>query len=216
MKPYKTILNESEAELSIQKSRFIGYALPVENEQEAVQFIEKIKKKHYNATHNVPVYLIGEDMMVQRYSDDGEPSGTAGIPILEMLKKEGITNICIVVTRYFGGIKLGTGGLVRAYTDSAKAVLESAQVVRKAVFRKLDVTIPYHLHGKVQNAILGREDVYICNTDYSDYVKIEMYVLEGLQEAVVELLVDLTSNQALCQVDEMEYLTEADGKLLEI
>ncbi len=216
MKPYKTILNESEAELSIQKSRFIGYALPVENEQEAVQFIEKIKKKHYNATHNVPVYLIGEDMMVQRYSDDGEPSGTAGIPILEMLKKEGITNICIVVTRYFGGIKLGTGGLVRAYTDSAKAVLESAQVVRKAVFRKLGVTIPYHLHGKVQNAILGREDVYICNTDYSDYVKIEMYVLEGLQEAVVELLVDLTSNQALCQVDEMEYLTEADGKLLEI
>ncbi|GKT37685.1 Impact family like protein, partial [Aduncisulcus paluster] len=148
---YKTIFDYGEAEDIINKSRFIGYAKPVETEEEAVAFVEEIKKKHKDATHNVPVYLVGEKFEIQRYSDDGEPSGTAGVPVLSMLKNEGITNLALVITRYFGGIKLGTGGLVRAYTHAAKIAVEAARVVEKKVYRELHVVLDYTLHGKFQN-----------------------------------------------------------------
>ncbi len=214
MKPYKTILNESEIEISIQKSKFIGYAMPVENEDEANLFIERIKKKHYNATHNVPVYLLGDDMSTQRYSDDGEPSGTAGVPVLEMLKREGITNLCIVVTRYFGGIKLGTGGLVRAYTEAAQKVIEQAKIVDKAVYRKIELTLAYHMHGKIQNALMLMDHVVLEDTQFSDQVTMSLYVVEGEQENLSEKLIDLTSNQIEINILNSKYLTLYEGKLV--
>ncbi len=123
LKEYKTLLAYGEGEITIEKSKFIGYATPIKSEEEAIAFIENIRTKHWNATHNVPAYIVGENNEIQRYSDDREPSGTAGIPILEVIKKEDLRNVAVVVTRYFGGIKLGTGGLVRAYTKGANGYL---------------------------------------------------------------------------------------------
>ena len=128
MKLYKTVAKEATAEQIIEKSRFITYVKPVSTKEEADEFIAAIKKKHKDATHNVPAMVLGEKFQVQWASDDGEPQGTSGAPIVQMLVQEGITNVVIVVTRYFGGIKLGTGGLVRAYTGSAKLGLEAAGI----------------------------------------------------------------------------------------
>ncbi|GAU79197.1 YigZ family protein [Fusibacter sp. 3D3] len=214
MKPYKTILEASEIEINIQKSKFIGHAMPIESEADATIFIERIKKKHYNATHNVPVYLLGDDMSTQRYSDDGEPSGTAGIPVLEMLKKEGITNLCVVITRYFGGIKLGTGGLVRAYTEAAQKVIEQAKIVDKAVYREVELIIAYHLHGKIQNALLLMENVVLKDTQFSDHVVLSIYVIEGEQDLLTEKLIDLTSNNIEVKILESGYLTLYNGELI--
>ena len=129
---YKTLAKAGSDEIIIEKSRFIGYCAPVSSEEEALEFIEKIKKKHYDATHNVFAYVVGLDNNIQRYNDDGEPSGTAGVPILEVIKKEDLRNVVIVVTRYFGGIKLGTGGLIRAYTKGAKIALDAGIIIKKA------------------------------------------------------------------------------------
>ena len=128
---YKTLAKAGSDEIIIEKSRFIGYCAPVSSEEEALEFIEKIKKKHYDATHNVFAYVVGLDNNIQRYNDDGEPSGTAGVPILEVIKKEDLRNVVIVVTRYFGGIKLGTGGLIRAYTKGAKIALDAGIIIKK-------------------------------------------------------------------------------------
>lgn len=125
---YKTIKKEASAEQIIDKSRFITYIKPVETREEADDFIKEIKAMHKNATHNVPAMVIGDKFQIQWASDDGEPQGTSGAPIVQMLTNEGITNVAVVVTRYFGGIKLGTGGLVRAYTSSAKLGLEAAGI----------------------------------------------------------------------------------------
>jgi uncharacterized YigZ family protein len=180
-------------ERTIEKSRFIGYVCPISMEDEAVAFIEKIKKKHWDATHNVPVYVLGDNYHIQKYSDDGEPSGTAGVPILEMLKKEGITNVCIVITRYFGGIKLGTGGLVRAYTQSAKDALEAGIVVDKQVNTILCVAFDYHHHGKVQNALIHDEDVIINASRFSDIIEMDLYVKPEKEQEICTQLIELTS-----------------------
>lgn len=213
MKSYKTVFAYGEDELSINKSRFIGYATPVESEEEAVSFIEKIRKKHCNSTHNVPVYIIGEDMRLQRYSDDGEPSGTAGVPVLEMLKKEGITNICIVMTRYFGGVKLGTGGLVRAYTQTAKVALDAAVVVEKSVYTVIKCEMDYHLHGKIRNHLMERPDIIIGETVYTDKVIVTLYIPPDSLEDTRSDLVEWTSDQVKIEIHEELYLTTKDGKL---
>lgn len=214
MKDHLTILNDSEAELDISKSRFIGYATPIKNEEEALSFIEKIKKKHWNATHNVPVYVVGESYGIQRYSDDGEPSGTAGVPILEMLKKEGITNICIVVTRYFGGIKLGTGGLVRAYTKAAKEAVSAAEVVLKKQSVLLSVTFDYHHHGKIQNHIMNDATILIRETIFTDQVTMMLYVGPEVKDEVTRQLIEMTSGQVEIEVQDEHYLTVREGEVL--
>lgn len=130
---FKTVQQYASAEIIIRRSRFIGHAMPIASEQEAVAFIERIKKEHGTATHNCSAYVFGERNEFQKQSDDGEPSGTAGKPILEVIKHQGLSNIAVVVTRYFGGIMLGAGGLIRAYTDGAVAGIEAA-VSRPAGF----------------------------------------------------------------------------------
>lgn len=215
MKNYKTILQEAVTETTINKSKFIGYSKPVRDEAEALQFIELIRKRHWDASHNVPVYLIGENYSIQRYSDDGEPSGTAGVPILEMLKKEGVTNLCIVITRYFGGVKLGTGGLVRAYTDSAKEVLTASQIVDKKVKVLLKCLSSYHLHGKIQNYILTNDDIILNDVTFLEAVTTTIYVDPDHEATVIENLINLTAgNIEIERVDEL-YLMICDGKVLE-
>ena len=145
LKTYRTVEQLGQDEVVIEKSTFIGYARPVENEEAALAFIQEIKKKHRDATHNVPAYVLGEHNEVQRCNDDGEPSGTAGVPVLEVLKKENVRNVAIVVTRYFGGIKLGTGGLVRAYTKGAKVALESAKIITRVLYQTVIISVDYTL-----------------------------------------------------------------------
>ncbi len=195
MKEYLTVKQASTYEMSISKSKFIAHVLPTESEEEANAFIEQVNKKHYNATHNVPVYLLGEDMAVQKYSDDGEPSGTAGIPILEMLKHEGITNVCIVITRYFGGIKLGTGGLVRAYTESAKMGLKASTIVKKVLYRQALIAYDYPLHGMIENLIRQDESIVVEESIFEANVTLKLSIQSDRTSGFEKELIELSSGQ---------------------
>lgn len=168
---YRTILKESYDEVVIKKSRFIGYVKPIETETEAIEFINFIKKNHKDATHNVPAYVCGENNAIQRCNDDGEPSGTAGVPILEVLKKENLRNVVVVVTRYFGGTKLGVGGLVRAYTKGAKIAIEAGIITEKVKLFAIQYKIDYAMLGKIDYE-LEKNDILVKDKIYSDMVNL--------------------------------------------
>ena len=171
LKKYKTILTQAEAEIVEKKSRFIATVRPVKTEEEAKAFIEEMKKKYWNATHNVFAYQIGERNELQRFSDDGEPQGTAGMPVLSVLKGEDIKDTAIVVTRYFGGTLLGTGGLVRAYGHSAKEGLLAAGIAELVLYRKYSVLAAYPDSGQVQYDTSYTEQVefiVLVETDAAD------------------------------------------------
>ncbi len=211
-KEYKTLLSYGEDEIIIEKSKFIGYATPVKSEEEAIAFIERIKTKHWNATHNVPAYIVGENNEIQRYSDDKEPSGTAGLPVLEVIKKENLKNVVVVVTRYFGGTKLGTGGLVRAYIKGARIALEAAKIVTKKLHKLIIVTIDYTMLGKVQNEIL-QNGYLIKETKYDDMVHFYVYVLVDSLDRFEIQITEWTSGKCNLNFVGEEYLTEIDGKI---
>ena len=162
MKLYSTVRGAASAEQIIEKSRFIAYVAPVSDREEAEAFITSIRKKHKDATHNVPAMVLGDKFQIQWASDDGEPQGTSGAPIVQMLVAQGITNVVVVVTRYFGGIKLGTGGLVRAYTSSAKLGLAAAGVCDVCERNVLTYALDYTYLAKLQN--LAAQDVGDKNT----------------------------------------------------
>lgn len=192
---YQTIIEPQCAEITVEKSKFIAYARPIDDAQTAKRFIESIKRKHWQANHHVPVYLIGQQYEVQRYSDDGEPSGTAGLPVLDMLKKSNTTNLCLVVVRYFGGIKLGKGGLVRAYTNAAKAVLEN-HLVTFDTYRKFSCTCDYSDHGKL-NYLLEQNKAIVIDTNYSDTVKITLYIIEADAPRLEQTIIDTLANRVV-------------------
>ena len=174
---YNTILTPGIDEIVEKKSRFIGYAQPVSSEEEAYAFVESVKKKHYDARHNCHAFAIGKENTLYRFSDDGEPQGTAGKPILEVISGNQVTDICIVVTRYFGGTLLGTGGLVRAYTEAAKLALADAGIHQMQRMKLMDITCSYNDSGKVQY-LLSTNEISIENTEYgADQIQI----LEGLE-----------------------------------
>lgn len=172
---YKTLKGLGTAEIIEKKSRFIANAKPINNEQEALDFINENKTKYWDARHNVYAYVLGENNSIQRYSDDGEPSGTSGIPVLEVLLKGEIKNSVIVVTRYFGGILLGTGGLVRAYGTCAKKGTEAANVVQKVLCYQYYIDLSYDMLGKVQNKLIENHAT-IDNIDYTDKVRMTFAV----------------------------------------
>ena len=206
---YRTLLIEGTSEIVINKSRFIGYVKPISMESEATAFIEEIKKKHWDARHHVPVYVLGEKYTTQRYSDDGEPSGTAGVPILEMVKKEGITNVAIVIVRYFGGIKLGTGGLVRAYSQSAKDTLNSAGIVDVECYDLLSIKCEYHNHGKLQNYIMN--DYYmIDDTQFAEDVTMLVYCKPLDRESFTKEIMEITNGKAVVAIIESNWLAVND------
>lgn len=170
LEEYKTILTQAEAEIVEKKSRFIATVRPVQTEEEAKRFIEEMKKKYWNATHNVFAYQIGEQNELQRFSDDGEPQGTAGMPVLNVLKGEDVKNTAIVVTRYFGGTLLGTGGLVRAYGRAAKEGLLAAGIAKLVRYQKYAVVAAYTDSGRVQYEIL-QEGYELLDTVYTEQVE---------------------------------------------
>ncbi len=189
VKEYVTILEEGVGEIIEKKSRFIGYVRHVESEEEAISFVTEIKKKHYDARHNCYAYSIGREQPLLRFSDDGEPGGTAGKPILEVITGEQLHDICIVVTRYFGGTLLGTGGLVRAYTDAAKACITATEIVCKRMVVPLSVKTNYTDLGKIQY-ILGNAGIDIQDSEYGQdvVIKVEIFVddVERMKKVMVE------------------------------
>ena len=197
----------------IEKSTFIGYAKPIKTEEEAVEFVNEIKKKHKDATHNVWAYTVGPAMNIQRYSDDGEPQGTAGIPTLEVIKKEDLRDVVVVVTRYFGGIKLGAGGLVRAYTKGAKVGLEAAKIIEKVMYKEVKIKIDYNQLGKVQNEIMNL-GYFIKDTVYEDNVEIIVYSKLEDVEVLTSRMIDITSATAGIVLGDEFYLSEQNGEII--
>lgn len=213
MKLYKTLHEFGCDEYIVEKSRFIGYAKPIKTEEEAKEFIEEIKKKHKDATHNVWSYTVGEGMNIQRFSDDGEPSGTAGIPTLEVIKKEDLRDVVVVVTRYFGGVKLGAGGLVRAYTKGAKIGLDAGKIVEKIPHKEVFITVDYTMLGKIQNSLSDTEFA-IRDIEYTDNVKIQVCTRLEQEQALKDMIVEITNaNCTITDGDEF-YLSVLDGKVI--
>ncbi|HBG4972237.1 TPA: YigZ family protein [Clostridioides difficile] len=213
MSNYRTLHEFGTDEITIEKSVFIGYAKPIKSEEEALEFINEIKKKHKDATHNVWAYTVGKNMNIQRYSDDGEPQGTAGIPTLEVIKKEDLRDVAVVVTRYFGGTKLGTGGLVRAYTKGAKLGLEAGKIIYKVMYQEVKVKIDYTQLGKVQNELMNL-GYFIKDTVYEDNVEIVVYSRLEDVEKLSEKMIDITSGTGKIILGEEFYLSEQNGEIL--
>ncbi|MBE5959357.1 MAG: YigZ family protein [Lachnospiraceae bacterium] len=172
---YKILYEGRSAEIVEKKSRFIAYLLPVENGEEAVAFIEKIKKENWDARHNCYAFVVGQNNELQRFSDDGEPGGTAGKPMLDVLLKEGIHNCVVVVTRYFGGVLLGTGGLVRAYSKAVKEGLKASIIKEKVLGEEIVITTDYNGIGKIQY-IIAEMNIKIHEEEYTDVVKVTLKI----------------------------------------
>ena len=195
---YKTIARPCEAKFIEKKSEFIGYLCPVQTEEQAIAFIEEIRAMHRKATHNCYAYILRENNAA-RHSDDGEPGGTAGVPIYEVLRKEGLTDVCCVVTRYFGGIMLGAGGLVRAYTKGAKDAVDAAQIKCMAAAEQLLVTVDYGLYGRLAQVFLDL-DARVENEEFADNVKITLYIREESSQKLREKLIDTCNGNVSVEV----------------
>ncbi|MBE6061738.1 MAG: YigZ family protein [Clostridium sulfidigenes] len=202
---YFTVKGSATSEFQEKKSTFIGYIKRVNTEEEAKNFVNEIKSMHKEATHNVYAYIVGENKGIQRYSDDGEPQGTAGIPVLEVIKKNDLTDVAVVVTRYFGGILLGGGGLIRAYSKGASSAIEEAGVVEKVKGLKLRFTLEYDLIGKIQY-LCGTNNWHIEDTIYTDKVELSLFTEVENKEIIIADFVEATSGKVtICEEDE-EYL----------
>ncbi|AAU25238.1 MULTISPECIES: YigZ family protein [Bacillus] len=208
LQSYLTVAGEGTHEIVIEKSRFICHLSRVSTEEEAQNFINHIKKQHWNATHNCSAYVIGENDQIQKANDDGEPSGTAGVPMLEVLKKRNLKDTCAVVTRYFGGIKLGAGGLIRAYGKSVSEGLNHVGVVELKLMRVMHTTVNYTWIGKLENEL--RESPYqIKDVHYADDVEFETYVKESEKQAFTEWITELTNGKSENREGIQVYLEEA-------
>lgn len=199
LESYVNLIKGGEGEIIEKKSRFIGQIEPVTSEEEAYAFIEKIKKKHYDARHNCFAFSIGSEMPLLRFSDDGEPQGTAGKPILEVITNSGIHNICIVVTRYFGGTLLGTGGLVRAYTDAAKEALTNCETKLLQRIFPTDIKTNYTDMGKIQY-ILNTNRINIVDTVFAEDVTFKTELPATLKDRLISEIIDATSSRAIINV----------------
>lgn len=205
LKNYLTVKKDGVHEILIQKSRFIGYVTRAESEEEAQNFIQSIKKKHHDATHNCSAYMIGENNQIQKANDDGEPSGTAGVPMLEVLKQMNLKDTAVVVTRYFGGVKLGAGGLIRAYGNATSEVIREVGIVKRQRMQGFDITVDYTLLGKIENEL--RQSEYILdNIEYVEHVICSVFVQVDLVEAFVEWMINITNNQADIKETKQAYI----------
>ncbi len=191
MNEYKTVEKENSDEFIEKKSRFIGYVCPVQTQQEAVDFINSIKSKHWDATHNVYAYVLKENN-IQRYSDDGEPSGTAGVPVLDVILKNELVNVCVVVTRYFGGTLLGAGGLVRAYSHASKLAVEAGRIITMAPCKILKVSVDYSFYDRL-NILLNDFGANVESTDFSDKVDVTFALKEQSADILKDKLIDMSN-----------------------
>ncbi len=214
MNSFKTVHSFGSDEIIINKSKFIGYASPINSEDEAIDFINQIKKKHADATHNVYAYVYGDNSNIQRFSDDGEPSGTAGMPVLNLIKLENLKNVAVVVTRYFGGVLLGAGGLARAYSKTAKIGIDSAIIVDKTLYCDVNVEIDYTLLGKLENE-LSKNNYLIKNKIFNEKVNLNILCLEDDVEKLKSLILNASSAKCKIDVTNSSYYSVKDGKLID-
>ena len=191
---YRTVAQEAEITLIEKKSKFLARIKPVETVEEAEEFIEAIRKEHWNATHNVPAYIIGMNQEIQKYSDDNEPSGTAGLPMLEILKAHEVVNVVVVVTRYFGGTLLGRGGLIRAYGGAARKALEAAGIVRMVPAQEVAITVDYVHSGKIQNELLNA-GIILKDTEYLENVTFKTILFPEEMESLRQTIQEFTANE---------------------
>lgn len=206
MEDYKTVLQDADAEMIEKKSRFIGYCRPVKTQDEAIDFINEIRALHRQATHNVYAYVLRENN-IMRYSDDGEPAGTAGVPVLEVIKKEGLTDVAVVVTRYFGGVLLGAGGLVRAYGKSAKLGIDAAVRIEKIYCKLFLVRCDYSTYGKLEY-LINTEGYILKDCAFENDVCLTVGVKPEDAETFIKSVADLSGGSA--KIDELpgEYITK--------
>lgn len=203
--PYNIIEYGGTAEIEEKKSRFIAHVAAVSTEEEAIAFIDAKKKQFWDARHNCYAYILGEQAQTMRFSDDGEPSGTAGKPILEVLIGSGIRNLVVVVTRYFGGTLLGTGGLVRAYTKAAQAGLAASDVRTMCCGYEMTIVTDYNGIGKIQY-LMGSRGISTDESDYAEQVTVRIKVLYEDKEAVIDEITEATAGKAIITVSEPTYL----------
>ena len=201
---YYTISKPANDSFIEKRSEFIGYIAPVKTNDEAVDFINSIKAMHRKARHNVYAYILRNDN-ISRYSDDGEPQGTAGVPVLDVLQKRGLTDVCVVVTRYFGGILLGGGGLVRAYSHAASLACDAAHIMNMCRCRRLKIKTDYGMYGKI-SYILPNYDTITVNSDFGTEVILEILVLSEKKDALLKNITEITNGSA--DIDELEELFE--------
>ena len=205
LKPYKTLMKRSQDEFIVNKSRFIGYGKPCETEEEALEFLSEIRTKHKDATHNCYAYIIGLNAGIMRYSDDGEPGGTAGMPIIEVMKARGVVNCAVVVTRYFGGILLGAGGLVRAYAQGSKTALDAAGVVVMEKSIRCLVEVDYSTWQRLEY-FLRSAPVIIEHNEFGASVVCTLMVRKKDEEALYSEITRVTDGKAeILPDDELYY-----------
>ena len=210
---FTTVYKAAETEIIEKKSRFIGHAFPVESEDEALANLANVRKFHAKANHNCFAWQIGDDNRFTRQSDDGEPSGTAGMPILDFLRKEGIKNTLVIVTRYFGGTLLGTGGLVRAYGRAAKEAAEAAIVIEKVLHAKISVKCPYNLQGKLQYEILSNGHV-LYDTIFAENVEFVVLAESINAGRLKKCLANASSGQAEVHILKKLYCANIEGDMV--
>ncbi|MBE5782733.1 MAG: YigZ family protein [Clostridiales bacterium] len=209
---YKTLKQAASDEFIVNKSRFIGYASPCETEEEALAFLKSIREKHKDATHNCYAYVIGQNAGIMRYNDDGEPGGTAGMPMMEVLKARGVVNCCVVVTRYFGGILLGAGGLVRAYSHGCAIALNAAQVVKMEMSQRILLDVPYSLWDRVNHALKSLPQL-TEETNFGASVEATLLIRKKDVDAVTQKLTSLTDAKAeWLELDELHYPWPAEDE----
>lgn len=213
LETYKTVLEGGTGEITEKKSRFIATVRPVKTEEEALAFLEETKKKYWDARHNCFVYSVGLNREYTRCSDDGEPSGTAGRPMLDVILGEDIYNVAVVVTRYFGGVLLGTGGLVRAYSKAVQEGLAASRIIEKRRGIALKVTTDYTGIGKIQY-IAGERNIPILNSEYTDKVILELLIPSEDVDAVQKAVIEGTNGRARMEKDRELYFVVLDGEVM--
>ncbi len=204
---YKTIYEGGTGEFVMKKSRFIATVIPVSTEEAALEFIENMKKKYWNATHNCSAYIVGTEQPLMRCSDDGEPSKTAGKPMLDVLLAHELTNLVVVVTRYFGGTLLGTGGLVKAYQSATLEGLNQCRIITKELGIRIELITDYNLVGKIQYYI-GQEQFTLLSSEYTDNVRLELLIPPTSYQGFTKKIAELTSGSALInEIDKVYFAT---------
>lgn len=209
----KMVYEAGKGEIIEKKSRFIANVYSILNEEDVISYINAVKKQYWDAKHNCYAFVLGERNQIQRCSDDGEPAGTAGKPILEVILGSGIENCLIIVTRYFGGTLLGTGGLVRAYSQAAKAGLDNSMILEKKTGIKIKIHTDYNSLGKIQY-IAGQMNLDIIDIEYSEMVSITMVVSTEILHEFEKKIIDATAGKITLQRKEEQYFAYNDGKIV--
>lgn len=212
-KAYKTIYQGGTGEYVAKKSRFIANICPVETEEQAIEIIDGLKKKYWDAAHNCSAYVIGADQAILRCSDDGEPSKTAGKPMLDILIAQELTNIVVVVTRYFGGTLLGTGGLVKAYQTAVLEGLTKCEIINKELGVQFNIIVDYTAGGKLQYMI-NQEELILIKSSYTDQITFFLLISPGKLDFVTKKVAELTNGSATIEILEQVYFAKHNSEVI--